>query len=92
MNIVMISPNFCQHCGWKPTIPTNENQAISIENQWLTMPIPNSVVWLYICPKCNCVMANKNCIQNIKQLNEKKEQRIIEPKSQKVVDLLRSKN
>ena len=82
----MESPDFCQHCSWKPVIPNNENQEIAIENQWLVIPIPNSAIWLYVCPACHCVMANKNCIENIKKIKEFKKNQIVQPKSN-IIDI-----
>lgn len=79
--IFMAPPDSCMACGWKPVIPNNENQKISVENAWLLMPMPNSPVWFYICPKCNMVTANKNCIENMEKFQKLMEKRIVQAKS-----------
>ena len=66
--IFIAEPDSCKGCGWEPTKPNNKNQKISISNSWLVMPIPNSAIWLFICPKCNMVTANKNCVENAEKL------------------------
>lgn len=73
--IFMQQPDSCKVCGWKPVVANNEDQEIAISNCWLVMPIPNSPIWLFVCPECNVVMANKNCIKNAEKLQKLKETR-----------------
>ena len=80
--IIMEEPVKCIGCGWDSD---NENQSPAIEDRWLIIPIPQSVVWLYICPKCGAAMGNKNAVENIKKLQEIKNQRIIKPPQAGVV-------
>ena len=81
--IFMEQPDSCKACGWKPVMANNENQKISISNCWLVIPIPNSPIWFFICPKCNMVTANKNCVENSEKLQKLKETRspILKPNS-----------
>ena len=66
--LLAAAPDFCNHCEWKPAIPNNKNQEIAVKNLWLIIPIPNSAVWLYVCPKCFNVMANKNAVENVEKI------------------------
>ena len=79
--LIIAEPDLCQHCGWEPMRRNNENQEINVENKWFIIPIPNSVVWLFVCPACHCVMANKNCVGNVKELIKRKSSKIITSKS-----------
>ena len=79
--IKMVEPEFCQGCGWKPTRPNNEKQEIAVENRWLIIAIPNSVVWLYVCPSCHLITTNQNCVENVKELIKIKSSKIISPSS-----------
>ena len=70
MEIKMRNPKFCNHCKWTPAIKNNPEQVIARDKQWVVFPIPNSAIWLFICPKCFNVMANINVIENIEKIEE----------------------
>ena len=73
--IFMEQPDSCKVCGWKPVVANNEEQEVAIKNCWLLVPIPNSPAWLFICPNCANVWANKNCVKNAEKLIKLKETR-----------------
>ena len=77
--ISFIEPDECKQCGWKPPHQTNDNQVIAVANTWLIIPLPGSVVWLYVCPKCQAVWANKNAVNNVEMLKKAKDSKIVRP-------------
>lgn len=74
--IMIEEPDQCIGCGWTPE-PAAAGKEPEVGDQWLVVPIPNSVVWLHICPKCGAAMGNKNAVENVKKLQEIKNQRVI---------------
>ena len=76
----MEEPDKCINCGWDPAW-NNDGDTVPIEDSWLIIPIPNSAIWLYFCPKCGGCMSNKNAIENVKKLEELKKRRIMPAKS-----------
>lgn len=78
VDINIIPPSSCD-CGFAPVKLNNNGQAVNPENLWVTVPIPNSVVWFFICPKCSKVHPNKNFLDNTKALKEAKERKILTP-------------
>ncbi|MAH48693.1 hypothetical protein CMI37_22900 [Candidatus Pacearchaeota archaeon] len=85
--IVMVAPPHCRACQWKPVEPQKDNpgQEIAIENVWLIMPMPNSVIWIYICPACGFLHVNDNALENAIQLNEIKKNKIVTSGGTKIV-------
>lgn len=67
-DVTWLEPEVCLQCGWKPPLVNNEDQEIAFDNAWLVIPIPNSAVFFYICPKCRAVWANRNAVENVKKL------------------------
>lgn len=82
--IIMEDPESCIGCGWVAP-EAQDDQELDVADRWLIIAIPNSVIWLYTCPKCGCAMANKNAVENVKRLKEIKDQRIIHAGSPLVV-------
>lgn len=76
--IHMEDPDRCVGCGWTATTPPGSKE---ITERWLIIPIPNSVVWIYICPKCGAAMGNKNAVENVEKLEKIKQQKIIQARS-----------
>ena len=91
LKLATLPPDKCNACDWEPVIRNNDGQEIAIENQWLIVAVPQSVVWLFICPKCKAVWGNKNAVENVKLLVEKKKQKIIEP-GRKPLNFVRGSN
>ena len=83
--IMMLPPEHCRGCKWTPVKPNNDKQAISVENAWLIVMIPNSVIWFYVCPKCGFVMPNDNAVENVEKLIEARKQKIVTPGQPKLV-------
>ena len=77
--ITFIEPDSCKQCEWKPPLPNNNGQIIAVENTWLIVSLPHSVVWFFVCPKCGAVWANKNAVENVKILKKAKDSKIIKP-------------
>jgi len=80
MEINIISPKQCE-CGFVPVIPDKNNpaQKIAVRNRWAIIPIPGSVVWLFICPECQKVQPNANFIENIEAVEKDNARRIVAP-------------
>ena len=76
--ITMVEPDKCIGCGWIPPIIDEETEP-DLGSVWLIIPVPKSVVWLYICPICGVCMGNKNAIENVKKLKKLRESRIVQP-------------
>jgi len=75
--INIIEPPHCRACQFKPVVKNNDDQVVSVENMWIIVPIPNSVVWFYVCPKCGMVMPNDNAIENVEKLIEMRQSKIV---------------
>ena len=71
-------PPECRACKWKPAHKNNENQEIKLENQWIYVNIPSTVVQLFFCPKCGFVMPQDNLIECVQKLNDAKKSKIVE--------------
>ena len=92
--IVMLPPEHCRGCKWKPPEWRDKGKPVAVEDAWLILPIQNSVVWLYVCPKCGFVMPNDNAIDNVKELIEARKSKIVTPGQPKFVvpdDVTKSK-
>lgn len=76
-DVVWLEPKSCKSCDWEPPLINNEDQEIAIENTWLVIPIPNSAVFFYVCPKCQAVWANRNAVENVKKLMKARESKIL---------------
>lgn len=76
-NVTWLEPKSCGHCDWEPPLINNENQEITPDNTWLVIPIPNSAVFFYICPKCQAVWANRNVVENVEKLMKARESKIL---------------
>ncbi|NIP51713.1 MAG: hypothetical protein GWN96_07595 [candidate division Zixibacteria bacterium] len=75
--ITMEPPDSCIGCGWKPR---PETDSMSDRMTWLELCIPQSVVWIYVCPRCGAAMGNKNAYANVQKLKSIKESRIVQAK------------
>ena len=84
VDINIIPPYSCD-CGFIPVKVNNNGQVIAPENKWVTVPIPNSVVWFFICPLCSKVHPNGNYMENVKAMTEAKERKILTPTGMKLV-------
>jgi hypothetical protein len=82
--ITMVDPPCCRACNWKPVEPNNDKQEINIKNLWLIIPIPDSVVWLYVCPSCGFIMPNDNALENVKKLQKIRNRHIIHASGPKI--------
>lgn len=78
INITIEPPPECRACKWKPVKQNNEKQEIAVENSWIYVNIPNSVVQLFFCPKCGFVMPQDNLIECVQDLNKAKSRKILE--------------
>ena len=71
--IKITPPDKCPACGLEHEKAVEEG----FEDGFLVFPIPNSGVAHYTCPKCFCVMMNKECFKNQKLIREKQDSRIV---------------
>lgn len=76
-NVEWLEPKSCKHCDWEPPLVNNPDQEVAVDNMWMFIPFPNSAIWFFICPKCQAVWANRNCIENVKKLIKAKESKIL---------------
>lgn len=76
-DMVWLEPKSCKHCDWEPPLINNPKQEIAVDNTWLVLPLPNSAIWFYVCPKCSAVWANRNSVENVKKLLKTKESKIL---------------
>lgn len=74
--IVIEPPDRCIGCGWRK-YQDHPNADVFT---WIELRIPNSVVWIYVCPKCGTAMGNKNAYANVQKLKAIKESKIIQPR------------
>ena len=76
-DMVWSEPKDCKQCKWELPVINNPDQKIAVDNTWLVLPLPNSAIWLYVCPKCGAVWANRNAVENVEKLIKAKESKIL---------------
>jgi len=66
-------PDKCPACGLEHEKAMDEG----FEDGFLMFSIPNSGVSHYTCPRCFCVMMNRECFENQAAIKEASESRIV---------------
>lgn len=79
MEIKFTPPDSCFNCEFVPTKKNNNDQEIAIENTWLQVILSGVVIGFYVCPECGAISANKEAVENVKKLQEAKNNRIMIP-------------
>lgn len=55
-----ITPPTCPGCGLDPS----KSKELGFKVGFLALPIPNMGLAHFVCPRCFCVMMNKECFEN----------------------------
>lgn len=73
--MLSITPPVCPACELDP----EKAKAEGFDSGFLMFSIPNSGVAHFVCPRCCCVMMNRECFENQAIIRSRSESRIIVP-------------
>ena len=66
-------PLHCRACLWKPNLELEK----TVDNTFISAVIPNTPIYLFVCPKCGFIMTQDNLVEIVEALIKTRENSII---------------